>query len=232
MLFPCSEERIVGLRCDGQPLSPITLNPFIPLKTKQTKKISSLTSFWSSPVMSVETLRLLTNWLVVSVLRLTGVLWSVPADGCPILGPAQLLCAAVMWLFLPGVVLTTWLSFYLKHKHARTQIHTAGQKMDLNTKHPASFISSLPGWWWWRVFDTTLTCCLSDDLKPPASSFSVFFLIIIILIFLRIVGWHVLRSINPICTLSKWKKKIIDSSFFASFVLRMVSFAVFIFPLC
>lgn len=119
MLFPCSEERIVGLRCDGQPLSPITLNPFIPLKTKQTKKISSLTSFWSSPVMSVETLRLLTNWLVVSVLRLTGVLWSVPADGCPILGPAQLLCAAVMWLFLPGVVLTTWLSFYLKHKHAR-----------------------------------------------------------------------------------------------------------------
>lgn len=181
MLFPCSEERIVGLRCDGQPLSPITLNPFIPLKTKQTKKISSLTSFWSSPVMSVETLRLLTNWLVVSVLRLTGVLWSVPADGCPILGPAQLLCAAVMWLFLPGVVLTTWLSFYLKHKHARTQIHTAGQKMDLNTKHPASFISSLPGWWWWRVFDTTLTCCLSDDLKPPASSFSVFFLLLLFL---------------------------------------------------
>lgn len=167
--------------------------------------------------MSVETLRLLTNWLVVSVLRLTGVLWSVPADGCPILGPAQLLCAAVMWLFLPGVVLTTWLSFYLKHKHARTQIHTAGQKMDLNTKHPASFISSLPWWWWWRVFDTTLTCCLSDDLKPPASSFSVFFLLLLFLFFLRIVGWHVLRSINAICTLSKWKKKNHRLFFFCFF---------------
>lgn len=39
-----------------------------------------------------------------------------------------------------------------------------------------------------------------------------------------------LRSLNAICTLSKWKK-IIDSYFFVSFVLSRVSFAVFIFPL-
>lgn len=32
------------------------------------------------------TLRLVNNWLVVSVLRLTGVLWSAPAAGCPVLG--------------------------------------------------------------------------------------------------------------------------------------------------
>lgn len=93
------------------------------LHSSKNKKNSSLPSCWSSPVMSVETMRLLTNRLVVSVLRLTGVLWSVPADGCPVLGPAQLLCAAAMWLFLPGVVLTTWLSFYLKHEHEHTRTH-------------------------------------------------------------------------------------------------------------
>lgn len=41
------------------------------LHSSKNKKNSSLPSCWSSPVMSVETMRLLTNWLVVSVLRLT-----------------------------------------------------------------------------------------------------------------------------------------------------------------
>lgn len=104
--------------------------------------------------------------------------------------------------------------------------------MDLNTKHPASFISSLPGWWWWRVFDTTLTCCLSDDLKPPASSFSVFFLNYYYFYFFKDCRMACPEKSKCNMHFVKMGKKINHRLlFFDSFVLSRVSFAVFIFPL-
>lgn len=160
-------------------------------------RLISLPSFWFCFVMLFGTLRLVNNWLVVSVLRLTGVLWSIPADGCPVLGP--LTFSVLLWC---GCSLKAggWPrgSFSLWNMHTQTNT-LLDIKMDPATEWTASLIFVFPeGNSCWKG-------CLRGVLKPTASPhFSLFLLFV----------WrHVLRHVKTQYALCEQEKKIIMNSF-------------------
>lgn len=129
--------------------------------------------FFFGFVLLLGTLRLVNNWLVVSVLRLTGVLWSVSADGCPVL--SLLTFSVLLWC---GCSYRspdhTAFFFSLSETHAHNPQPTAGHKNGPYYQMDHFICLCFP-WGVGAPFDRLLEWCSQTDRlsAPPLSVFNV-----------------------------------------------------------
>lgn len=152
--FSCLEEMIEGLKYErgwggGRCCCPFTF----PLTHLQ-----NLSAFFF-PFDSITSDRLMNNWLVVSVLRLT--------DWLCLLMAAPPLCAAMMWLFSLG----SWQNgtfFFSPSLKTHIHTHTQSKRRCWTQNGPDHWADNFVYLCTPRGLDTCRTACMSDALEPAA----------------------------------------------------------------